>query len=488
MRAIDQFWTTQGRVQLRPGLGPDGHAMLFVPGSGGPTGYRSSASFLALVEPGQTYTFSAYIDATGYQGTPPFVVLDAVNGSWTGVSVYQLGKGVVSKTFSVPADSGTTLVRGTFGTENGTYPIGRGAAFSEPQIEPGDFAHDYVGGGGGELMQPPAGGNLVVDSDLHDAQVYWELTGRMRLTHTATSDGAASIEFDGDGRPSGFDNTASFLAGVKPGATYTFSIHIDSTGHTGTPPYVFLEPVDGTWTGTKLYSGARGIAFVKFTLPRDCGTTLIRVTATTQNGTYPHGTKFIALRPQLSAGGFPSEYESGDAATLPTAPGGNLVIDSGLRDVKRAWRLDGAVRVKRDAVAGHSAIVYDGDGHASGFTNRASFYARVTPGRTYTFSALIDGSAAVGTPPYVFLRAVDGTWAGTQLFQPGNGRIFQTFTIPGESRTTCVTGWISPQNGAYPHGTHMTFSQPQIAQGAVPSRYVEGPRPTASSRAQGGCH
>src|SRR5471032_2029632 len=75
MHEMDQFWTVQGRVELRNGLGPDGHAMLFIPGRGGPTGYRSNASFLAGVEPGKTYTFSAYIDATGFHGTPPFVVL-----------------------------------------------------------------------------------------------------------------------------------------------------------------------------------------------------------------------------------------------------------------------------------------------------------------------------------------------------------------------------------------------------------------------------
>jgi hypothetical protein len=323
MRDIDQFWTMQGRVQFRPGLGPDGHAMMFVPGGGGPTGYRSDASFLALVEPGQTFTFSAYIDATGHQGTPPFVVLDAVNGTWTGVSVYQLGKGVVSKTFFVPAYSGTTLVRGTFNTENGTYPIGRGAALSEPQIEPGDFAHDYAGGGGGELTQQPAGGNLV--------------------------------------------------------------------------------------------------------------------------------------------------------------------IDSGLRDAHRTWELIGAMRLDRNAAGGNGAIVYDGDGHPSGFANRASFFARVVPGRIYTFSALVDGSSSVGTPAYVFLRAMDGTWEGTQVSQPGKGRVFQTFTIPAKSRTTCINGWISPQNGEYARGTHMTFSQPQIAEGPLPLRYVEGPPPPASSQAQGGC-
>jgi len=322
MNDVGQFWTMQGRVELRTGLGPDGHAMMFVPGEGGPTGYRSAAVFLARVEPGRTYTFSAYIDATGYEGTPPFVVLAAANGTWQGVSVYQLGKGVVSKTFFVPADSGTTLVQGTFNTENGTYAIGRGAALSEPQIEPGGFAHEYIGGGGAELTQPPPGGNLVIDSDLREANATWTLTG--------------------------------------------------------------------------------------------------------------------------------------------------------------------AMRVERDA-AGQGAIVYDGDGHPSGFENRAQFYARVVPGKTYTFSALVDGSSSIGTPAYVFLRAMDGSWEGTQVYQSGRGRVFQTFEIPAASGTTCVNGWVSPQNGEYPRGTHMTFSEPQIAQGPLPLRYVESPLPPPWSHAQGGC-
>jgi hypothetical protein len=480
MRDIAAFWTLQGRAEVRPGLGPDGHAMLYVPGNGGPLGFRSAASFLASVQPGQTYTLSAYLDATGDQGTPPFVVLDAIDGSWTGVSVDQPGKGVVTKTFSVPANSGTTLIRGTFNPENGIYPVGRGPEFSQPQIETGAVAHAYVAGDGGELGRPPPGGNLVVDSDLRDKAGYWELTGRMRLMRTSEFNGAPFVEFVGDGRPSGFGDTASFLAAVTPGTTYTFSMYLDGSAHKSTPPYVFLLAVDGMWKGTQLYQMGRGRAFVTFSIPSDSGTTMIRIMTSPQNGVYRSGATFEAAEPQLAAEAYPSAYEPSSTNVLRAPPEGNLIFDSDMRDADRTWKLFGRMRLEANGPGGRSAIAYVGDGHPSGYDNRAAFYARVTPGRTYTFSAFVDGSAHSGTPPYVFLRAVDGTWAGAQVYQPGVGRIYQTFTVPTNSRTTCVEGWVTPQNGTYALGTRMTFLELQISEGAVPARYVAGPK-------RGGC-
>ena len=465
MRDLDQFWTIAGRAHVYPGLGPQGSALVYIPGNGEATGYRSSASFFALLEPGKTYTLSAYLDATGFLGTPPFVTLGPVNGTWGGISIYQTTKGTVSKTFTIPADSGTTLVRGTFDAENGLYPTGRGAEFSQPQIEEGATAHPYVPGAGGLLGQPPPGGNLVADSDLRVDKGSWDLSGRMRLVPDGARDGAREVEYDGDGKPSGFDDQAAFLAPVSPGTTYTFSMFMDGSAHIGTPPYVFLQAVDGSWAGASAYQPERGRVFVTFTLPPTSETTMIRVMTSPQNGIYPRGARFVAKEPQLAASSLPQAYVPGGEDALPRPDGGNAVIDSRMRS-PASWRVAGTMRVE------NGSAVYDGTGGPSGYGNFAAFYARVDPGSTYTFSAFIDAAAHSGTPSYVFLSAVDGSWHGARVYQRGSGRIFTSFTIPAGARTTCIQGVVTPQNGTYPVGSRMTFAQPEIALGAAPSRYV----------------
>jgi hypothetical protein len=480
MQHVDAYWEMQGRAKLLPGLGPDGHSMIYIRGEGGPSGFRSSAAFFSRVVPGRTYTFSAYVDSTGHRGAPPYVTLGAVNGTWAGASVYQPGKGRVSTTFSVPASCGTTLVKGTFSSENGEYPVGRGAQLSEPQIEIGDIAHDYVAGDGGDLGRQAPGGNLVVDSDLRNVERYWEFTGRIRVKHAENGSGVAGVNFEGDGRQSGFNNTASFFAIVEPGKTYTFSIFMDALARDARPAYAFLTPVDGTWRGTALYQYGRGRAFATFTIPQGSGTTQIRATVSPQNGTYPAGSHFFAAQPQLAATDIPGAYESGSDELVKPPPGGNLVIDSDMENTGSTWQLAGRMRVETDADHGR-AIAYVGNGQPSGFSNLAKFFARVTPGGTYTFSSYVDGSAHAGTPPYVFLSAVDGNWPGAYVYQPGWGRIYLTFTIPRDSGTTCIAGTVSPQNGTYGKGEQMVFFEPQIAAGPIFTKYVAG------HNATGGC-
>lgn len=487
MAHVDAFWDLQGQSSFLPGLGPEGRGLIYIRGKGGPSGFRSSASFFAPVAPGQTYTFSAYVDATGHQGTPPYVVLRAVDGSWSGALVYQGGKGRVSTTFSLPANCGTTLIRGTFTTENGSYPIGRGAQFAEPQLEQGSSAHDYVPGDGAALGRPPPDGNLVVDSDLDHPQQYWELTGRMRIR---TADGMTGVEYAGDGRPAGYNDTASFFATVHPGNTYTFSMFMDALAHQGSPAYVFLTAYDGSWQGTALYQAGRGRVFTTFSIPRSSRTTLVRATVSPQNGTYRLGDHFFAAQPQLAVGALPAAYEAGSDSHIAPPPGGNLVIDSDMKSIARTWQLTGRMHAVANPTDGRRVIAYSGDGRPSGFSSTARFFARVIPGGIYTFSAFVDGSAHAGTPPYVFLNAVNGKWAGAYEYQPGSGRIFLTFTIPRESATSCISGTVSPQNGAYAAGTAMLFSQPQIAAGPPLTKYVAGPPLTeyvAGPSTTGGC-
>jgi hypothetical protein len=469
MSHAGEGWNIQGRFEVRPGLGPEGDTLLYYPGDGSASGYRNSASFLCGVEPGKTYTFSIYIDATGHEGTPPYAILDAANGTWKGVSLYQADKGRVSTTFEIPADSGTTALRVTLNPENGIYPVGRGAEYSEPQLELGSVADAYVTGA------TPAMTNLIFDSSARDPMDYWQVTGRMRLARDAGPRGSSAFVYDGDGRHSGFGNTAAFFAPVEPGTTYTFSVYLDGTGHEAAPPYAFLQAADGTWKGVQVYQSARGRVSVTFTIPSDAGTTLVRGWMSPQNGTYPRGRRFVAAQPQLEAGAFADTYQVDNASGIPAPTGGNRVIDSDMLSAVTTWKFSGRMAVDRTGSGGAGTVSYLGDGRPSGYGNEATFYARVTPGHTYSFSAEMDGASHVGAPPYVFLRAVNGSWSGAQADQPGWGRVIVRFLIPPDSRTTCIAGTVTPQGGTYPAGTRMTFAEPQIAEGPFFMRYVRSP-------------
>ena len=464
---LDSDWLLSGQIVRRAGVGPGGSTVLYVPGDGRPSGYRSAATFLASVEPGKTYTFSAYIDATDHVGEPPYVSIAAVNGGWRGATVDQRARGRVATTFTIPSDSGTTLVHGTFDTANGLYPVGHGVVFAQPQLESGENAHAFSDDLASPLRDPPASGNLVVDSDARRPADWWQCTGAMRMR------GGAAV-YAGDGGPAGFASSAAFFATVSPGETYTFSLFMDGSADPRTPPYAFLAPMNGTWDGAQLYSGRRGRVFTTFTIPASSQTTMLRGWVTPQNGWYPRGAMFVAAAPQIEIGDVPHAYVAG--GELP--PSRNLVVDSDARAPQIDWRIAGAMHVQPTG-----AIVYAGDGRPSGYANSATFFARVASGKTYTLSASLDGIAHAGTPPYIFIRAVDGSWAGAQVYQSGAGRVFTTFSIPQGAGTTCISGTVTPQDGVYPPGAQMRFAHPQVEEGTTFGGYAPtAPAPLAAAQ------
>jgi hypothetical protein len=286
-RAIAGCWTFRGSFVVRRGLGPDGSSILYYPGTGRPSGFDNSAAFLAIVQPGATYTFSAYVDGADHIDVPPYVILSAVNGTWSGASIYQSGKGRISTVFTIPRNARTTFVRGEFSTENGTYPRGRGAIFSQPQLEPGERANGYAPSGDSILRDPP-GGNLVPAED--DVKKRgWTLKGGMTRTRNGIARDSAAFAYHGDGRASGFGNIATARALVRPGATYTLSASVDASAQQGAPPYIWILPMNGRWPGTHTYQDGRGLVMLTFTVPPSSGTTCVEVEFSTQNGIYPRG-------------------------------------------------------------------------------------------------------------------------------------------------------------------------------------------------------
>jgi hypothetical protein len=308
LRAFASCWTIRGSIVVRPRLGPDGSSILYYPGTGGPSGFDSSAAFLATVRPGETYTFSAYIDGADHVDVPPYAILSAVNGTWLGTSIYQSGKGRVETVFTIPPDSHTTLVRGEFATENGTYPRGRGAIFAQPQLEAGDRASGYAPSDDSDLAGAP-GGNLVPAIDIANGSG-WTLAGEMTRANIGN---AAAIVYHGDARASGFGNIATVRAAVQPGATYTLSASVDASGHVGTPPYLWILPMNGRWTGTHTYQDGSGLVMLTFTVPPSSGTTCVQVEVSTQNGIYPRGTALEITRAQLTQGDELYRYAPGAA-------------------------------------------------------------------------------------------------------------------------------------------------------------------------------
>jgi hypothetical protein len=470
LRQTHLYWTLSGSAQIVRGVGPGGEAVVYFPGDGRPTGYRNQAICYAQVNPGETYTFSAYIDATGHEGTPPYAFVQAADGTWQGVGVYQSGKGSVAITFAIPASSSTTRVRITLNPSNGAYPVGRGAIYSQLQLEPGSVAHDYVQG-----IEPPlmARVNLVADSELRLDGEFWNIAGRVEVLHGRGPQHSTLLRIAGTGMPLGYDDSATFVAPVVPGRTYTFSCFFDGSASRSTPPYVFLQAANGTWKGASLWSGARGRASVTFTIPTDSGTTFVRGIFDGENGSYAigHGAQFA--QPQLEAGAAMRSYlPSSIPAALQAPAGGNLVIDSEARESKHSWTLAGRMRESPGGGPGGSnVVVFRGDGRPSGFGNYAAFFAPVQPGETYTLSAYVAGAAHRGTPPYLFATAANGSWSGASVYQPGTGRIFVTFTVPKESGTTMLRCVLNPQNGIYAAGTTLSMAQPQLERGTMMTAY-----------------
>jgi hypothetical protein len=312
MRAIASCWTIRGSIAVRPGLGPDGSSILYYPGTGRPSGFGNSAAFLASVRPGATYSFSAYVDGVDHVDVPPYVILSAVNGTWSGASMYQSGKGRISTVFTIPTDSHTSLVRGEFATENGTYPQGRGAIFAQPQLEAGDRANDYAPSTDSVLSAPP-GGNLV-PAERNANAFAWTLAGGMMRARVGEDADSPAFVYHGDGRASGFGNLATAWAAVRPGTTYTLSASVDAQAHEGTPPYLWILPLNGRWPGTHTFQDGRGLAMFTFTVPASSGTTCIQLEFSTQNGIYPRGTSLEIARVQLTQGDELYRYVPGGAA------------------------------------------------------------------------------------------------------------------------------------------------------------------------------
>lgn len=480
---MDDDWSIAGSIVRIAGGGPDESTALYYPGNGGASGYRNAASFLAEVEPGRTYTFSAYVDSTGHTGQPAYVSLEAANGAWQGANIVQTGKGTVQRTFTIPSACGTTLLRGTFDPHGGVYPVGRGAMFAQPQLEEGDVAHAFSSESDSPL-DAPARANLVVDSDALTPDDDWQISGEFRFQPVGGISAGDAAVYDGDGRPSGFGDAAAFFAHVKPGADYIFSIFVNGAPKPETPPYVFLRAVNGSWSGAQLFSSARGREFATFAIPAGSGTTMIRGWVSPQNGVYPDGSMLVAAHPMVEAGALPHAYVAGSASGRPSR---NRVIDSAIAAPSIDWQLAGAARVANRGGADR-AIDYDGNGAPSGYANSATFFATVSPGKTYTFSASLDGRGHTGTPPYVFLRAANGTWAGAQVYQPGWGVVYESFSIPAGSGTSCIAATATPQNGAYPRGDAMRFSRPQIEAGDTFGDYVPtGPALTTRRAGSAAC-
>jgi hypothetical protein len=474
MRTIDRCWTIGGAFSVRPGLGPDGSSILYYAGTGRPSGFDNSAAFLAIVKPGETYTFSAYIDGSDRLDVPPYVFLSAVNGSWTGASVYQAGKGRVSTVFTIPSASRTTLVRGVFATENGTYPVGRGAIFSQPQLEASDRAQAYAPSDDTAWNDGPTDGNLVVGSEAAKFAQYWTFGSTVQAERKLGPQSNDAVVYRGNGSPSGFDTSATFIARVRAGSAYTFSAYVDGSSHAGTPPYVFLTALDGTWQGAHLYQSDRGRIFTTFDIPAGAKTTLVRGTFSTENGTYPIRSMAAFAQPQLESGDFPHAYAPSDDTVLSEPPGGNLIPSS--EELRApAWTLAGGMtRIPHEFNGTAAEFAYRGEGKASGFGVTASTHVAVRPGSTYTLSAYVDGSSHVGTPSYLWVLPVNGTWAGAHTYQADRGLTFLTFTVPADSGSTCLDIEFSTQNGAYPRGRGLIIARPQLAAGGDLHRYVPG--------------
>jgi hypothetical protein len=320
LRSAASCWTLGGSMTVRQWLGPNNANIVYYAGTGRSSGFQNDASFLARVQPGQTYTFSAYVDGTGAQDVPPYILLAPVNGSWTGASVMQAGKGRVSTAFTIPADSNTTMIRGSFATENGMYPLGRGAIMSQPQVEQGSSESAYAPSDDAAWTVQPPGGNLIGEPDATDAH-RWILQGGMARVRNLLGDGSIAMVYRGDGSPSGFGTTATTRAPVTAGATYTLTAYVDGSASRGTPPYIWILARNGSWPGVHMFQPDRGFTMMSFTVPRDSSTSCVEIEFSSQNGVYPPGTSLVFAHPQLTEGTTVYPFD-GSAASRTNAPPG----------------------------------------------------------------------------------------------------------------------------------------------------------------------
>jgi Putative phage tail protein len=130
-------WTTNASLPIVFGItGISGGAWRYT-GTGAASGFLFVNSPVFTVIPGQTYTFSAYIDATHVtSGAPDWAIYDpTITTAYASFGQTPGVNGRVSVTFTVP--TGVTQVVALLDTDNCVVASGQNLLFYNPQVEQG---------------------------------------------------------------------------------------------------------------------------------------------------------------------------------------------------------------------------------------------------------------------------------------------------------------------------------------------------------------
>jgi hypothetical protein len=136
-------WLGSSLMVLTPGGGAVTGSSWIYTGSGAASSFVVRESQTFNVVPGQTYTLSAYIDASHVTSGGPFIAVEnpALTTAYNILTTSAGVNGRISGIFTIPG--GVTQVRVIFDTNNCIVASGQPLVFSDPQLELGSSATAY---------------------------------------------------------------------------------------------------------------------------------------------------------------------------------------------------------------------------------------------------------------------------------------------------------------------------------------------------------
>ncbi len=137
------FWTLSAGLSVNATGSPSGKGAISYTGTGAASGYLRATSSVINVIPGEAYTISAYINASGVTaGNPAVIVFDpTITNQLAAATIAPGQSGAASATFTAPANMTRVVV--LLDIENCTVTSAATLLMSQPQLQAGAVATAY---------------------------------------------------------------------------------------------------------------------------------------------------------------------------------------------------------------------------------------------------------------------------------------------------------------------------------------------------------
>ncbi|HET7873479.1 MAG TPA: hypothetical protein VFL42_13255, partial [Terriglobales bacterium] len=250
---VSGTWSVLGSLPFVPGIGAVRGGGWRYTGTGAASGFVFVVSKTFNVVPGQTYTFSGYIDATNVTaGAPTWLIDDPTITTNFGAVGQTIGvNGRVAVSFTVPA--GVTQVKALPDTSNCTVASGLTLTFSNPQLEVGSKASTYDLGG--SLIAQIPGDIISIDATVSEEfQGDYELQkATYKLPASDDASGAALIDLQLlQYLPSAYSDGVLTMVPIRVGVPRTGVPAVAVGKITGMTPISGTSPMSQVGTTTQV--------------------------------------------------------------------------------------------------------------------------------------------------------------------------------------------------------------------------------------------